>query len=170
MSGGHDVVLDLVTHWFDLMTFLINSKIRIEKSHFIKSYLNAETPHRDTHCQVLLEFESGVTALGSVSKTAHGASNQLELNIVGEKQSAEWKFENPDQIIIGRGNSKCTLIRQNSIIGSGQSAYHATGWLEGYNEIIHQVIKQIDKSTLENIPDLNQSRDNMNYLLQLVKN
>ena len=164
LNGPHDVLLDLGTHWADLVTFLTGEKPR-EAAGWI-SYLNAETPHRDTHFNLTIQYPSGVRAFGSVSKTVHGATNALELNIFGAKQSAHWSFLAPDEITLGKGRDRFVITRKDSLTGGRQAPFHGLGWLDGYTEIARQALFHLSGNTYSPYPTLAESLDATEALLR----
>lgn len=169
LTGPFDTLLDLVPHWLDLISFL-QEPHSIKAGSIVPLYCNAEMPHRDTHVNLALEFDNNSKAYGSVSKTVHGASNFLELNILASKKSAHWQFDNPDQIVIGSGRKKEIIARTNISQGSEFPAYHGMGWLEGYIEIIQQACEQISENKLCGVPTLDSSIKQMSKLFELLKN
>ncbi len=143
LNGPTDTMVDIGTHWADLATFLAG-EFPLRASGW-SSYINAEQPHRDTHLHLTLDFSSGTRALGSISKTVHGAGNDLQIHVIGSKGSASWTIANPDMLSIGVGREQRTLTRQSTEYGSSHPAFHAMGWVEGYAEITKQLILEIVK-------------------------
>lgn len=139
LSGDYDVLLDLGTHWADTVTFL--SSCPIKSVHQWKSFVNAEAPHRDTHLHLTIDFENEIRSFGSISKTVHGAGNDFEIHLIGEKKSASWKFSKPDFLEISEGNSTSIIQKKTTDTGSGHWPHHGLGWIEGYVEIIRQSLK-----------------------------
>jgi predicted dehydrogenase len=146
LSGEHDVLLDLGTHWADTVTYLAASRIKTIKQW--KSFINAEAPHRDTHLHLSIDFENDIKSFGSISKTVHGAGNDFEIHLIGEKKSATWKFSKPDFLEISEGNSTSIIQKSTNDIGSGHWPHHGLGWIEGYVEIIKQALKNGQYPTL----------------------
>jgi len=141
LSGPYDALLDIGTHWMDMASYLVGKPPSNVEGWL--NYANAPAPHRDCHVQVMLGYENGARAMGSISKTVHGATNHFEINVLGTKQSATWKFLTPDEIEIGHGRNRAILARKTSHLGSHQSPFHALGWLEGYTEICHQILNEV---------------------------
>ncbi len=137
LSGSYDTLIDLGTHWTDLMLFLAGA--RPKSARVWLSYANAIAPHRDTHAHLYFEF-SEFRTLGSISKTVHGAGNDLEFTIIGTKRAASWTVREPDEIRLSRGNQVSIVRRKSDRYGSQQPAFHGLGWLEGYTEIIHDFL------------------------------
>lgn len=156
LSGPHDVLLDLGTHWADLVTFLVGEKPRAARGRL--SYINAESPHRDTHVQLEIDFPGDLRTWGSVSKTVHGSGNELEVVAIGEKATWRWAFENPDAIEIGLGKERTRLSRSNDEpVASKLPAHHALGWLEGYVSILTEVVRGMTGKPVGSFPTLSES-------------
>ncbi len=165
LSGAVDVYLDLATHWLDLASFLHGSSPTEIRGW--RSYVNAETPHRDSHVQVMVNFPRGQRAFGSISKTVHGTGNDFEIHILGSLRSATWRFHEPDVLHIGEGRERTTWTRNTNDLGSQQPAFHATGWLEGYIEILRQMILKIENpKQQEKYPTLTEQLDLLQAMTQ----
>jgi hypothetical protein len=95
--------------------------------------------------------------MASVSKMVHGSTNHFEVNLIGTQGSATWMFMNPDEIAIGKGNTRSTASRKETLMGSQQSPFHGMGWLEGYVEILRQLILDLQGSGSGNYPNLSQN-------------
>ena len=139
LSGESDVLFDIGSHWVDAALYLASEKPK--KVNLWKSFVNAESSHRDTHVNIMMEFSKGLKAMGSVSKTVHGATNQFEISVIGEKKFASWNFLRPDVLEVSEGSSKTFLSRTELNMGSGHWPHHGLGWLEGYVEIIKQALR-----------------------------
>lgn len=154
LSGPSDVLFDLATHWSDAALFLAGE----EPSNVSvwRSFKNAEASHRDTHVHLSMDFPSGLRALSSVSKTIHGAPNHFEINIIGTKKYAAWKFSEPDILEVSEGSVRSFITRKRMDMGSGHWPHHGLGWIEGYVEIILQALRGGRYPTLsENLNMLN---------------
>jgi predicted dehydrogenase len=147
LSGPSDVLIDIATHWADAAIYLVGADP--ENVLIWRSFVNAQAPHRDTHLHLTMDFSRGIRALGSISKTVHGASNQFEINVIGEKKYGSWKFQHPDVIEVSEGATRTIISRTRSDIGSGHWPHHGLGWLEGYVEILYQAIKKGSYPTLQ---------------------
>jgi predicted dehydrogenase len=163
LGGSHDVLIDLATHWTDLATYLSPTKLVKAQSHL--SFVNADIGHKDTHVLLQLEFEKNIRGSASISKTFHGAGNHIELIVLGEKMAAKWYFENPDEIEISKGDKRESLRRDTNDLGSRQSPFHGTGWLEGYTEIIHQGLLKLNQKEFQSPPTLPEALNILKVLL-----
>ena len=87
--------------------------------------------------------------------------------MIGSKASAKWSFDNPDRIQIGKSGEIQIMHKTfNDKQGTGLSAYHGIGWLEGYVEIINQAIqKKLDKE-FRHYPTLEESLSSLELLLK----
>jgi predicted dehydrogenase len=139
LAGDSDTLVDIGVHWLDMACYLME-----DRSPSIvgwKSYANAESAHRDTHVQMMLNFKKGGRGWASFSKTVHGATNHFEMNVIGTRKSATWKFLNPDEIVIGEGRDTRTITRKKADgpFGGHLPPFHGMGWMEGYTEILRQL-------------------------------
>jgi len=152
LSGESDTYLDLGVHLLDAFCFLHGS-FQPEIQGW-RSYINASSPHRDTHVQVEMNFPETKRAFGSISKTVHGSPNHFEINVIGSKKYAKWEFLSADEIHFGIGKDRSIITRREATTGSQQDPYHATGWLEGYVEIANRLINHAFFGELQNYPTL----------------
>jgi hypothetical protein len=112
-----------------------------------------------------MDYDKNRKSVGSISKTAHGSGNDLEIHVFGEKKSLSWRFLEPDQIVIGEGAKKTVLSRSEMSFGSEQWPFHGTGWLEGYIEIIKQYFRQMRDEPYHPYPTLKEQLKVLNFLL-----
>lgn len=146
LSGPGDVIFDLLPHWIDAAVFLAGE---LKELNLWKSFLNAEASHRDSHVHAQMTFHKNVRGLVSVSKTFHGTTNHFEINVLGTKKSATWKFAEADLLEISEGSFRTYLPRKCKESGSGHSPHHGLGWLNGYVETIFQSITKGKYPTLQ---------------------
>jgi len=140
LSGEYDVLLDLATHWADLVSHVCG---RLPDRAVVRRwFVNATAPHRETHLHLTLEFGEAVT-FGSISKAVHGAGNTLELMVVGERASAQWSFGDPDVIVWGSGAVRSTQVRTEAGLPARPAPFHGLGWMEGYARLVGEVVAHI---------------------------
>ncbi|MDH3745828.1 MAG: Gfo/Idh/MocA family oxidoreductase [Acidobacteriota bacterium] len=148
LAGEYDVLLDLATHWADLMAFLAGSVSDettaeiADKTRVRRWFVNSASEHRDTHAHVEMVFGDLLT-LGSVSKTVHGAGNHLELHVIGQKASASWSLSEPDRIVWGDREGYSTRQRTAAVAPFRPPPFHGLGWMEGYARLVHEVVGRI---------------------------
>jgi predicted dehydrogenase len=140
LAGRFEALLDLGTHWADLMTYLTGAApqaVRVRRW-----YVNTWSEHRDTHVHLAMEH-GDTTTFASISKTIHGAGNHLELHVVGERTTASWTFAAPDEIVWGDGRTRRTEVRIAREPPARPAPFHALGWMEGYVRLVGEVVAHV---------------------------
>lgn len=166
LSGPFDTLLDTGSHWLDLAVFLASeqpAKLNVDLS-----YANAETPHRDSHAWITVNFPSGTRGFGSISKNVHGATNQFEIHVLGTRKAASWNFLEPDEILLGEGRDRAVITRRRAVTGTRHPPFHGAGWLEGYVEIIRQLVLDVRDQPHELYPDLSGALPLMESVLATI--
>ncbi len=164
LAGEFDVYLDIATHWVDAASFLFgHAPSRVLAW---RSFVNADSPHRDSHVQLTLNYPNAGRAFASISKTMHGSSNHFEINVIGSMLAATWHFQRPDEIVIGEGRDSRTLTRKDSELGSRNPPHHGMGWLEGYIEITSCLLRDVFQGIRSNYPRLQESLKNLEPMLK----
>jgi predicted dehydrogenase len=151
LGGRFDVLLDLATHWVDLVTYILGSLP--DTTTVRRWYVNGTPPTRDTHVHVSMGFGDAVS-VGSVSKAVHGHGNTLELTIVGERASATWSFAQPDEIVWGEGGTRSTQARTTAELPARPGPFHGLGWMEGYARIVGAVVTHMRDGSPAEAPTL----------------
>ena len=166
LGGRFDALLDLATHWADLMVFLTGvapAAVRVRRW-----YANAPSPHRDTHVHLAMEHGE-TTSFGSISKTVHGAGNHLELHVLGERASARWRFAEPDEIVWGEGRARRTQARVEREPPARPSPFHGLGWMEGYVRLVGEVVGLLREGRPSRAPTLAEHRVVLRALLEAAE-
>ncbi len=166
LGGRFDVLLDLATHWADLVTHIVG---RLPDSATVRRwFVNAASPHRDTHLHLTMEF-GDLVSFGSVSKTVHGAGNTLELEILGERASASWAFERPDVIVWGEGGSRSTQVRADAELPARPAPFHGLGWMEGYGRLVGEVVAHMREGRTTDAPNLQEHLGLLRCLIEAAQ-
>jgi predicted dehydrogenase len=163
LNGPHDALTDLGSHSVDLCHYQMGAKA-IESRCWL-SYRNSAAAHRDTHVHLQLGFSGSRRALISISKTAHGATNDFEYTVFGTRGTATWRFLRPDEIELGCGSRASFIRREIPSASSGTKPFHGLGWLEGYVEITRQTLRRASGLAFTEVPVLSESLDAMDVLL-----
>ena len=106
-----------------------------------------------------------VVSFGSISKTVHGAGDELELGILGERASASWAFERPDVIVWGRERSRSTEARTDPELPARPAPFHGLGWMEGYARVVGEVVAHVQEGCAADAPTLQEHLDILRCLL-----
>ena len=163
LNGPWDVLTDLGSHVVDMCLYLISGE-PLESRCFI-SYRNSQAKYRDTHVQLHIRFEGSKSAMASISKTVHGATNDFEFTVIGTRGAATWRFLRPDEVEFGCGNQTSFIRRDIPNPSSETAPFHGLGWLEGYVEITRQTLRKLSGLDSTEIPTLNESLAAMKLLL-----
>jgi predicted dehydrogenase len=121
-GGKLRALADIGTHWMDAASFIIGDHVsevfanlgihhkkRRRPLGEVKTFggktdggrWQTYTVETEDFASVLLHYASGTHGTLSVSQVAAGRKNQLRLEIYGEKQSAWWDSESPEQLVFG---------------------------------------------------------------------
>lgn len=163
LNGPTDALVDLGSHVTDICLYLM-ADVPLESKCWL-GYRNAAAPHRDTHIHLIMKFPGDRRALASISKTVHGAANNLEYTVIGSRGTATWRFLNPDEIQCGAGNRVTTIFRGKNNPSSGAAPFHGLGWLEGYVEITRHTLRHACGLEFMPVPTLKETLLVMQTLL-----
>lgn len=141
LTGQYGVSLGLGTHWLDMARYLCGEDVSLRMS--TVSEMHGGERHEDTYVNLQLMSASGIHVSGSISNMVHGARNELQMSILGEKAAATWHLLNPDEIIWNVGKESRIVYRDERSTGSFHPPFHGLGWLEGYIEIIRQSCRDL---------------------------
>jgi predicted dehydrogenase len=165
-SGPSDALFDIGSHWSDMAIWLAGQLPSSARAKF--SYVNAESEHRDSHVYLDFDFHSGISARATISKTFHGTSNNFEITALGSRGALTWRFLDPDEVVHGIGGSYSVIRRSDATFGSCQRPFHGTGWLEGYTEVIRQIVRRLAGLDYRPVPSLREQAALFDILLGLV--
>jgi predicted dehydrogenase len=167
LGGRFDVLLDLASHWADLVTHIYG---RLPDRTLVRRwFVNAASPHRDTHVHLTMEF-GDLVGFGSISKTVHGRGNKLELEILGEHASASWSFERPDVIVWGEGGTQSTEVRGDAELPARLAPFHGLGWMEGYGRLVGEVVAHMREGRTAGAPTLEEHLGVLRCLIGAARN
>ena len=164
LNGPRDTLVDLGSHVADLCLYLMGDKPLRSRCRLF--YRNAAAAHRDTHVYLLIDFPGDRHGIASISKTFHGAGNELELVVIGTKGAATWRFMRPDEVELGKGSRRTYITRNTMHPSSGTVPFHGLGWMEGYVEITHQTLRHVSGVESTPVPMLPEALNAMEVLLR----
>lgn len=163
LNGPRDALTDLGSHVADVFLYLMAEKPVRSRCRLF--YRNAASAHRDTHVYLVMDFSGDRHATASISKTLHGAGNELEFTVIGTGGSATWRFQRPDEVEFGRGNRKTVITRNAPNPSSRSVPFHGLGWLEGYVYITHQTLRTVSGLSAAPVPTVSEALNAMEALL-----
>jgi predicted dehydrogenase len=166
LTGEYGVSLGLGTHWLDTAQFLAGEKLELLACH--KDSLRDGSGSDDTYIHYQFRTPHDILVSGSITNMAHGARNDFEIAIIGERASAQWSLMEPDQILMGHGTERGTVYRHDMTIGSGQPAFHGVGWLEGYIEILRQSYRHLLGLPYQSYPTIIESNEVISLILNMM--
>lgn len=168
VSGPYDVALDLGTHWVNLAAYFAASPLEAGVVH--RSFPHAEARHRDTHVTVDLGFSGGIRSLASVSKAVHGAVNDLDVVVHGEKGLAAWSFARPDELVLAKGSERRRVVRPPAVrTASKLPVGHGLGWLDGYAAVLEGFLERWDQGPGDEYPSLAECLPVMEAYLRILE-
>lgn len=167
-SGETRVVGDIGSHWMDLAEFItgcsvtelcadfatfhpVRQKPRQQMEAFagkIKSSDDYEPVPVNTedYAAALLRFGDRTRGGFTVSQTAAGRKNYLQLEVYGSKRALTWNSERPNELWIGRrdGNNE-TIIKDPSLLDVSVRHFADLpgGHAEGFGDAIKQTMRRI---------------------------
>jgi predicted dehydrogenase len=136
------ICLDLGTHLHHLSYFLLKE----EASKIMATYDSFSKYNVIDDVNIFLEYKSGIKGNFWISKTALGHRNGLHVEVYGDKASASWHQENPEELKLSYSNGQKLIIdRSNTIEMEFNPLYyrmtpgHPSGYVESlanlYNDI-----------------------------------
>jgi predicted dehydrogenase len=168
LGGELRAIADIGSHWMDLITFILDTRIESVYADFATFLPIRKKPtkkidtfggklevdmeyeekqiHTEDYASVLLHFENGVKGVMTVSQVSSGRKNRLAFEINGSKSSLIWDSEQPNLLVIGnRSEPNQLLIKDPSLMSedSRWSASYPGGHTEGFPDTFKQLQKQV---------------------------
>ena len=165
-SAYSRVVSDIGSHWFDTAEFMSGMQVKslvadFEIIHHMRKkplhkvetysskvltsndYIEVEVKNED-YASMLLRFDNGVHGYVNVCQTVPGRKNRVYYEIVGEKGTAVYDTERPNELWIGHrdGNNEIVMKDPSLLM---PSAHGITSLPGGHNEVYPDTIKQLFK-------------------------
>jgi len=171
-NGKSRAVADIGSHWLDMIEYITGVKIekvyadfctfftiRKKSAKLFKTYTGKilkSSDYKDIkintedYATVLLRFNNGAHGSMTVNQVAAGRKNRLVFELYGTKMSIAWDSENPNEMWIGKRDSKNELlIKDPSLMNSSVRQYssypggHAEGFPDTSKQLFNNVYKQI---------------------------
>lgn len=167
-SGDTRAVGDIGSHFLDLAEFItghsvtelcadfatfhpFRKKPKVAMEAFAGKLLTADDYERvpvktEDYAGVLLHFDGPTRGLFSVSQTAAGRKNYLQMEIFGSKKSLVWNCESPNELWIGkRDTGNEVIIKDPSLLSTAARGFADLpgGHAEGFDCAIKQTMRLI---------------------------
>jgi predicted dehydrogenase len=163
-SGDSRAIADIGSHWFDLIEFITNIKVKAVCADFATFHPVRKKPlkpvetyagkmlspedyedieiNTEDYATVLLRFDNGAHGSITVNQVAAGRKNRLYFEIYGSKKAISWDSEKPNELWIGRrdGNNEI-LMKDPSLLD--QYAREIISFPGGHNEGFPDTSKQM---------------------------
>lgn len=166
-GGSLRAVADIGTHWMDLVSFVMGTKITSvfadlstwhkqrrrplgEVQTFAKSdakmkYATYDV-QTDDFASILLRFGNGACGNLAVSQVAAGRKNCIRVEVYGSKKSAWWCSEDPEMLRLGnRDDANQTAVRATPAFGDGAAGFmdYPPGHVEGFPDTFKMNFRSI---------------------------
>ena len=167
-AGPSRAMADIGSHWFDLLSFLLNKKIKWVIGDLFTLHKYRKKPKKQvetfagkmlkpsdyakvkitTECygQVLMEFEGGIKGMVCVSQVSVGRKNHIVFELNGTKQSLGWDNERPNELMIGRRNEPNQLMLKDPVLldkSVRDYAHYPAGHNEGYPTCVKNFCRNV---------------------------
>lgn len=138
-SGRVNCLGDLGTHVENAVSTVTGLKIKR-----VLAKMDIIVPGRklDDNDQILVEYEGGATGIYWTSQFAIGCDNSLRLRIYGSKGTLLWFQENPEELILIRGDGiRQSIKRGYAAVSCDAAKYgrlpagHTEGWIEAMGNL-----------------------------------
>lgn len=157
VSGNSRAVADIGSHWCDLMQFVTGMKIvrvmadlvtvhpvrrrpKVEVESFAGKLLKPEDMedvpiNTEDYASVLVEFDSGVHGVFTVSQVAAGWKNGLQFEVDGTQCALRWNQEQSNELWVGRRDGPNQIILKDPAVlypAVREYSHYPGGHNEGY--------------------------------------
>lgn len=194
LGGELRAIADIGSHWLDLVTFIVGTRVRSVYADLATFLPKRQKPTQDVatfegkttqktayqpveittedYASLLLTFENGARGVVTISQVSSGRKNRLFYEINGSQSSLIWQSESPNELLIGhRDKPNQLLIKDPSLMKeeSRWTAAYPGGHAEGYPDTIKQLqtafYRYVRAGNFDREPDFPTFRDGHNMLL-----
>jgi predicted dehydrogenase len=175
LGGTLRAVSDIGSHWLDLTSFVIGSrvasvmadmetfiKVRHQPKGPVETFANdtaRETVTREITTEdcatILVRYENGALGSLAVSQISAGRKNSLRFEIDGANSAAAWSSESPDELWLGhRGRPNEMLPRDPALMNAAGAAasYLPGGHVEGFSDTFRGLYNAVYQAVLAGRP------------------
>ena len=175
LGGSLRAVSDIGSHWLDLTSFLVGSrvasvqadmetfiKVRRKPTGPVETFATGrpdETVAREIHTEdcavVLVRYENGALGSLAVSQISAGRKNSLRVELDGASGSAAWCSEQPDELWLGhRERPNEVLPRDPGLMNADGAAasFLPGGHIEGFADTFRALYRAVYQAVLAGKP------------------
>lgn len=165
VSGKTRSVLDVGSHWLDLVEYTTGLKIvavnalfstvhpiRKKAKGVIEAFSTKEitdfeevTIDTEDTATIMFEFENGGIGNCILSQVISGKKNHIELLISGSEKTAYWTLDALSNVEIGNRNTPNEIITKDQLLMKESISLmdYPVGHMEGFPDAFKQVFKQV---------------------------
>lgn len=172
-SGKSRAVADIGSHWLDIIEYISGIKIERVYADFCTFFTTRKKPikpvetytgkilkssdykdikiNTEDYATVLLRFNNGAHGSMTVNQVAAGRKNRLAFEIYGTKMSIAWNSENPNEMWIGKRDSKNELLIKDPYLmykSARKYASYPGGHTEGFPDTSKQLFNNVYRQIL----------------------
>ncbi|HYT11649.1 MAG TPA: Gfo/Idh/MocA family oxidoreductase [Candidatus Nitrosopolaris sp.] len=175
LGGSLRAVSDIGSHWLDLTSFLVGSrvasvqadletfiKVRQQPTGPLQTFATGrakETAARDISTEdcatILVRYDSGALGSLAVSQISAGRKNSLRVELDGATGSAAWYSEQPDELWLGhRERPNEVLPRDPRLMNAAGAAasFLPGGHIEGFADTFRALYRAVYQAVLDGAP------------------
>src|SRR2546425_3992934 len=175
LGGSLRAVSDIGSHWLDLTSFLVGSrvasvqadletfiKVRQQPTGPVETFATGrakETVAREISTEdcatILVRYDNGALGSMAVSQISAGRKNSLRVELDGASGSAAWYSEQPDELWLGHRERPNEVLPRDlglmNVAGAGAS-FLPGGHIEGFADTFRALYKAVYQAVLDGAP------------------
>ena len=142
-GGASRVVADIGSHWLDLAELATGRRVEAVVAQIGRLHGRAT----EDHASLLIRFAGGLGGSCVLSQASAGHANDFDVSIDGAEGSLRWRFERPDELVIGSRGATRILSRGPELRSSiaRELASRKPGPNEGRRNLLAAVYEQLDR-------------------------
>jgi predicted dehydrogenase len=175
LGGSLRAVSDIGSHWLDLTSFLVGSrvasvsadletfiKIRHQPTGPVETFAMGRATNTvarqistEDCATIQVRYENGALGSLAVSQISAGRKNSLRVEIDGAGGAAAWSSEQPDELWLGHRESPNEILpRDPSLLNAAGAAasFLPGGHIEGFADTFRALYRAIYQAVLEGRP------------------
>jgi len=142
-GGASRVVADIGSHWLDLAELATARRVEGVVAQVGRLHGRAT----EDHAGLLVRFADGLGGTCVLSQAAAGHANDFEIAIDGSEGSLRWRYERPDELLIGSRGATRVLARGADLRSplARELASRRAGPNEGRRNLLAAVYARLDR-------------------------